>query len=162
MITSTNSPRQVVMSLVDFDRRAHRLAYPWVCTDGGRASSSRPRQRNDCTVRALAIAGSLSYDDAYDLLKESGRKCSRGFQFSTWLNRQKWAARISFPAVKGQRRMNPATFVRQFPKGRFICQVAKHVFAIVDGVLLDSFENRPDRCIYAAWEITGSVPTNLS
>ena len=34
--------------------------------------------------------------------------------------------------------------------------------AKIDGVLLDSFENRPDRCIYAAWEITGSVPTNLS
>lgn len=162
MIASNNSPRQVVMSLVDFDRRAQRLAYPWVCTDGGRASSSRPRQRNDCTVRALAIAGSLSYDDAYDLLKEAGRKCSRGFQFSAWLNRQGWAARISFPAVKGQRRMNPATFVQRFPKGRFICQVAKHVFAVIDGVVFDSFENRPDRCIYAAWEITGSVQTNLS
>lgn len=146
------------MSLVDFDRRAHRLEYPWISTDGGRATSARPKQKSDCTVRALAIARSLSYDDAYDLLKDAGRKCSRGFQFSTWLNAQEWARRTSFPAVKGQRRMNPATFVQQFPSGRHICQVAKHVFAVIDGVVFDAFENRPDRCIYAAWSISDSFP----
>ncbi len=37
-----------------------------------------------------------------------------------------------------------------------------HVRVVVDGIVLDAFENRPDRCIYAAWEIKGSIPTNLS
>ncbi len=117
MITSSNPPRQVVMSLVDFDRRAHRLAYPWVCTDGGRASSSRPRQRNDCTVRALAIAGGLSYDDAYDLLKEAGRKCSRGFQFSAWLNRQGWAAQDQLPCRQRAAAHEPRNFRPSVPQG---------------------------------------------
>ena len=133
----------------------HRLGYPWVCSDGGRSTSKRPRQHNDCTVRALAIACSLSYDDAYDLLKAAGRLCSRRFQFAPWLDRQAWAARISFPAVKGQQRMNPATFAQQFLQGRFICKAAKHVLVVIDGVVFDAIENRPDRCIYTAWKIEG-------
>lgn len=53
--------------------------------------------------------------------------------------------------------MNPATFVSRFPRGRFICQAARHVFAVVDGVVIDEFENRADRCIYGAWEITAPM-----
>lgn len=133
----------------------HRLGYPWVCCDRGRSTSRRSRQRNDCTVRALAIACSLSYDDAYDLLKAAGRLSSRRFQIAPWLDRQEWATRIRFPAVKGQQRMNPALFVRQFPQGRFICKAAKHVLVVIDGAVFDATENRPDRCIYTAWEIRG-------
>jgi hypothetical protein len=49
--------------------------------DGDRQRSKRPRQRNDCTVRAIAIACALSYDSAYDLLlKADVRKCSRGIR----------------------------------------------------------------------------------
>lgn len=29
--------------------------YPFKYSDGGRSESRRPKQRNDCTVRALAI-----------------------------------------------------------------------------------------------------------
>jgi hypothetical protein len=151
-------PKLVVMSGVDFNGKAYRLEYLWSFSDAGRTSSKRPRQINDCTVRALALTCSLPYDDAYDILKVAGRKSSRGFQFSSWLNAQVWAERISFPAVKGKRRMNPASFVQQFPKGRYICQVAKHVFAVVDGLVIDSFESRPDRCIYSAWTISAPYP----
>lgn len=38
----------------------------WVKSDAGRSESRRPRQKNDCTVRALALALELRYDDAYD------------------------------------------------------------------------------------------------
>lgn len=61
--------------------------------------------------------------------------------------------RLSFPAVKGERRMNPATFCETYTQGRYICRVAKHVFAVIDGVVHDEIENRPDRCIYLAWRI---------
>ncbi len=131
-----------------------RLEYSWVATDAGRSQSARPRQKNDCTVRALAVAKGMQYDDAYDLLAEAGRKCGRGFEFKDWISKQPWARKISFPAIKGQRRMNPSTFVEKFPKGVFICRVAKHVFAVRDGVVYDTFENAPDRCIYMAWEVT--------
>lgn len=144
------------MSLVDLDSSVHQLEYDWICTDGGRASSNRSKQKNDCTVRALAIARNLPYDEAYDVLKDAGRKSSRGFDFVKWIETQPWATKIAFPAVKGQRRMTPAQFCRDFPKGTFILRVTKHVFVVKDGVIHDAFENRPDRCVYACWSVSSS------
>lgn len=144
----------VSTSLVDFDRQPHLLRYVWQPTDAGRSASKRPRQTRDCTVRALATARGLSYDEAFDILKEAGRKGRTGFRMSEWLNQQPWAEKISFPAKKGQRRMNPSTFTAQFPSGHYIVKVARHVIAISDGVLHDDTEVPPDRCIYTAWKIT--------
>lgn len=151
-----HEPRRALMCGTDYDKTVWELSYFWILNDGGRSQSKRPRQKNDCTVRALAIARGLPYDMAYDLIKDAGRTCSRGFHFPKWMSSQPWGRKISFPAVKGQRRMNPSSFVVSFPKGRYICQVAKHVFSVVDGVVQDTFENAPDRCIYSCWEIVAT------
>ncbi|MDK9702457.1 MAG: hypothetical protein OEL20_04905 [Sulfuritalea sp.] len=152
----TNTPQAIrisSMSGVGWDRKPYGLSYPWIKTDAGRSESRRPKQKNDCTVRAVALVRHLSYDDAYDLLAAAGRECRRGFNIVDWLATQPWARKIPFPAVKGKPRMNPATFVKQFPTGTYICRVAKHVFAVRNGVVLDDFENIPNRCIYSAWAI---------
>jgi hypothetical protein len=122
-------------------------------TDAGRSAGRRPKQRNDCTVRAIATVKGLAYDEAYDLLKQSGRTSGLGFNLGDWLKDKTWATKISFPAVKNQRRMNPVSFVQKYPKGIFVCFVSKHVFACVDGVIHDDTPIRADRCIYTAWEI---------
>lgn len=127
-----------------------------IISDAGRSTSRRPRQNNDCTVRALAIVKNLPYDDAYDLLKQGGRVSGHKFNFKAWLQDKSWARKISFPAIKGQQRMNPVLFIQKYPKGTFLCFVAKHVFACIDGVIYDDNLIRADRCIYTAWEITGS------
>lgn len=129
------------------------FSYPWQWNDGGRSSSRRPRQSNDCTVRALAIAAGVPYDSAYDLLKKLGRKSGVGFRLGDWLIDQSWATKLPFPAVKGQRRMNPDSFAQTFPGGVFICKTAKHVYCVLDGVVQDTVENDPMRCIYTAWKI---------
>ena len=92
-------------------------------------------------------------NEAYDILKDAGRKCGRGFDFVKWVGSQPWATKIAFPAVKGQRRMTPAQFCRDYPKGTYILRVTKHVFVVRDGIIYDTFENRPDRCVYCAWAI---------
>lgn len=132
------------------------MSYPFNRNDGGRISSKRPKQKEDCTVRALAIAADLAYDKAYDLLKYGGRKSHQGFNFRAWVDGKiingysfKWK---SFPAQKGERRMNPVTFCNQYKKGRFILRTAKHVFAVIDGVVHDTFKERNDRCVYAMWK----------
>lgn len=150
---TTKNIRIASMSGVDSDGKHYGLSYPWVCTDAGRAASKRPRQKNDCTVRALALVRDLPYDEAYELLKDAGRQCSRGFVFATWISKQAGIRKISFPAIRGQRRMTPSEFVIKHPQGRYICKVAKHVFAVIDGVVHDDFENAPDRCVYTAWQI---------
>lgn len=128
--------------------------YPFVQTDAGRSASKRPKQTNDCTVRALALARSLSYDKAYDLLAALGRKCGGRFKFGEWLSEQTWTIKTSFPATKGLQRMNPVEFCKRFPAGTHILKTSKHVFIVRNGVVLDDRPTNPNRCIYAAWEVT--------
>ncbi len=155
--SSVSSLREITMSGVsmaaDGSYQSWSLRYPFRETDAGRSRSRRPKQSNDCAVRALALARDLGYDEAYDLLAAQGRKSWRGFALHKWLNQQSWAVKIPFPAIKGQPRMNPATFCEQFPKGIYICRVAKHVLTVIDGIVHDTFASRPNRCIYTAWEI---------
>ena len=129
-------------------------SYPFRQTDGGRALSRRPKQAHDCTVRALALARGLAYDEAYDLLMAAGRGCSRGFRLGDWLKGQSWAQKTSFQAIKGQKRMNPVRFCAEYPTGTFICKAAKHVFVVTEGVLLDEATVSEARCIYTAWAVT--------
>lgn len=126
-----------------------------IISDAGRSGSRRSKQTNDCTVRALAIAKKLPYDEAYDLLKQGGRVSGRKFNFKNWLQDKTWARKISFPAIKGQQRMNPITFTQQYPNGTFLCFVSKHVFVCVNGVIYDDVPVRANRCIYTAWEVIG-------
>ena len=125
----------------------------FVPTDAGRATSMRPRQANDCSVRALALARGLSYDDAYETLKAAGRSCSTKFRMTAWLEDQPWARGATFPASKGQRRMNPERFCADFHEGAWICKTAKHVFVIRDGVVFDESPVGASRCIYRAWRV---------
>lgn len=133
--------------------RSVRYSYRLCETDAGRGQSRRPRQKDDCTVRALSIARGLAYDAAYDLLKSAGRKSHRGFGLKKWLEGQPWAERVSFPAVAGESRMNIAAFCQSHPTGTWIVRVAKHVFCVRSGVVHDDFEQSPLRCVYSAWAI---------
>jgi len=155
-IMTNLNPEIVTMGVCNYQNGVYEkylLSYPFIYHDGSRSNSKRKKQSNDCTVRAVAIAFDLGYDIAYDLLHDAGRKCSRGFDFVAWINHHPLAEKISFPAIKGKRRMNPATFCKQFDTGVFICRVAKHVFTVKNGIVFDTFRNRADRCIYTAWKI---------
>lgn len=141
------------------DTGASQAAADWfIATDAGRLLSRRPRQRNDCTVRALVSACGVPYDDAYDLLSEAGRKSGKGFEFRSWADRSGscggfrfvW---IPFQAVRGERRMDPARFAVSHPHGRYVLKTAKHVIACVDGKVHDEERPRAGRCVYGAWEL---------
>lgn len=130
--------------------------------DAGRSLSRRPRQSKDCTVRALATAASAPYDVAYDALMKSGRKAARGFDIRAWARTAEFNgfrfAWLSFPAVKGQWRVNPVTFALAFPQGRFILRVAGHVLACVDGRVSDICKSSQNSCVYGALAL---IPTEL-
>lgn len=133
-------------------------------TDSGRKNSKRPKQTNDCTVRAMAAAFDLDYDYTYDMLAQAGRKCSRGFFLGAWLMKNasngmlldRKVEKLSFPAVKGESRMNVEKFVKEFATGTYIIRVAKHVACVKDGKILDwmTVEGSGDRCVYLAYKIT--------
>lgn len=130
--------------------------YPFTFTDGGRSMSARPRQKYDCTVIALAIATGKPYDQCYAECAAGGRKPSRSFDFEEFIQHNPvllghHITRLSFPAVKGQRRMHTSTFCERYNDGAFIARVAKHVFAVLDGVVYDEEPPRENACIYVAY-----------
>lgn len=130
--------------------------YPFCQDDAGRGQSRRPKQSNDCTVRAVAKAGGFEYDMVYDLFMKSGRKAGRGFDLKSWAKKGVICGRklvwSPLQAVKGQPRMNIAKFTETHKTGTYILRVTKHVLAVIDGVVYDTFESRPDKCVYGYWQ----------
>lgn len=127
----------------------------FVDSDGGRAVSKRSRQRNDCTVRALALTTVVPYDEAYDRLMAAGRKSSRSFAITRWLPKSGIGfTKVSYPAVKGQRRMTLGEFaLGDGSEGRWIACCAKHVIAVIDGAIHDDGKPRYDACVYSAFRM---------
>ena len=131
-------------------------------SDAGRSLSKRPKQKNDCTVRALSLVLDLSYDNVYEFLASEGGICSNGFKLKDFLANEDVHPQIqsltnfqvqwrAFQAVKGKPRMNPPQFVQDFPQGRFILKTAGHVFAVIDGTTFDTVMPRSNRCVYGCW-----------
>lgn len=122
--------------------------------DAGRSQSKRPKQKNDCVVRAIALASPLPYDTVYDLMWLMGRKSSHGTKKAAWqqyLNSNGYFQKISFPAVAGHARMNLDRFCREY-SGKYIVQMAGHLTTVFNGVVLDTFEPRANGCVYAVWK----------
>ena len=133
--------------------------FPYFYNDAGRLQSKRSKQKNDCTVRALALSAEVDYDVAYDLLKYRGRKASKGHFFPKQRSddiafgyKFIWK---SFPAVKGQKRMNPERFAIEFPKGVYICKTVKHVYAVIDGIIndIEKVSWFDGKCVYGCWKV---------
>lgn len=146
--------------------------YPFQASDSGRWQSKRSKQKNDCTVRALVNVTGLPYDEVYELLAnaviekkigrrrgkpgEKVRKCGQGAHLEHILKPDTvingWKFRwVPFPAVKGQQRMHVDTFLKTEYASRAICRVPKHVYAVIDGVVIDTYQSRPDQCVYGCW-----------
>lgn len=114
-------------------------------------------ENSDCTVIALSIVLAIPYDVAHSMLADAGRRNRRGFGLLSWLRVRRevnhcgykvttvscgrlqdaalrlarpWAASYTYPTL--------AQVQRDFPKGRFIVRKARHVFAMIDGVIHDS------------------------
>lgn len=124
-----------------------------IITDAGRSQSKRPKQQSDCVVRAVALTCGYDYDKAYDLMAEAGRKSSRSMPKKNW---QKWMndhfVKHSFPAVKGEKRMNLRNFAGQYDTGKWFVQMAGHVVSVIDGVIMDDFNPDLEMCVYAVWK----------
>lgn len=112
-----------------------------------------PRETNDCTVRALAAAANISYDQAHATMAKHGRKFGQGTYHDTQVNAYEehgGELRAIFGTTKGAKyRANKVENVphvegitlgklmEKIPMGRFVCIMRGHAFAIVDRQLAD-------------------------
>ena len=115
-------------------------------------------EKKDCVIRAAVNAGVADYQKVHDVCAYFGRKVGQGTQLGTWiqaytnlgvklmgvfgttLTAQNEAYQLGkrgyeFESFKG---ITIKSFVKTFPKGKFICMSNNHAFAIVDGELIDA------------------------
>ena len=98
---------------------------------------------DDCTVRALSKVFNISWDDAYDMLAEAGKKMG--------LMPEHKSVFSAVLRMNGFYRENLPTFcpecysVRDFtehnPRGRYVLCTDNHVVAVVNGSYFDSYDS---------------------
>lgn len=114
-------------------------------------------ETNDCSVKALSNSFDVSYVAAHSVLKKFGRKDRHGVAFSAFMtqnNNELFRQKFEEFARPG---MTIKTFVNKFNKGTYIVRYTGHVFAVVNGVVLDSFEVNANKRVANYWKIGSFV-----
>ncbi len=131
------------------------------------ATSSTGNEHNDCTVRALANAIDMPYDQAHALLKKHGRKDRKGAYFPTMKAAYEEAGFI-VNAVYGttKRALHAAYVTKEKAKqgitlgkllptlgfGEYIVNTTGHAVAVVNGKIIDTFDNPANKHVVAVFK----------
>lgn len=113
----------------------------------------------DCMVRAVTNVTNSEYSKVHKLMYDNGWRASKRTD-KEWENQITNTLvdlgfsyeRISFPGVKGEKRMTAKTLSKIDPEGKYIIRVSKHVSVLDGGVLLDTWDCS-DKCVYFVWKI---------
>lgn len=143
--------------------------------DGGRADAGYKGDANDCVTRAISIATNTPYQEVYDILfagirdLESNGRCfaarrlrsvAKGCVGTTPRNRvDKKVYKSYLEEVLGWQ-WTPTMGIGtgctvhlrgdELPGGRLIVQVSRHLVAVIDGVIQDTYDPSREgtRCVY--------------
>ena len=147
--------------------------------DGGRSGYFKAKDVGDCVTRAIAIAMEKDYKEVYDELnrmskaERSKRRRSGssrdGICKSVWKKYMKSAGWIYVPTCEfGSHAKKLKLVDGALPrKGRFIVQLSRHLTALIDGVINDTYDcsrrqytdwatgmtvTNDERCVYGYWK----------
>lgn len=113
----------------------------------------------DCVKRAITLAANMDYMTVQRELNRY-KKVTGAKSFNSDYNPHKYVenvlhgVKLSFPAKKGESRMNGEKFCKLYPKGRYILNMANHWTACVDGIIYDIWDCS-NKCVYTAYKIRG-------
>lgn len=129
--------------------------------DGGREHAGFKGSSGDCVTRAIAIATQKPYAEVYESINELARTVERGVNagrsnsrtgvwrktYEMYLKAQGWEF---IPCVRIGSGCKVHLRMDELPKGRIICRLSKHLSAVVDGVIRDTFNpsRHGTRCVY--------------
>ena len=123
--------------------------------DGCRSSYFKAQCVGDCVVRAAAIASGRDYKEVYDIAREvngeSPRDGMRREKIDKLMERlgARWQATMQIGSGCHVH-LRPNEIPMQ---GRIVCNVSRHVTAVIDGVIQDTFDcsRNGNRCVYGYW-----------
>jgi len=125
--------------------------------DGGRKDAGYKGKSSDCVTRAIAIATGQPYKRVYgkfrSILKVVGMTPSKGIPKEVgkkYLKEQGWKWKATMGIGTGCKVHLRAD---ELPSGSIICSVSRHLVAVIDGVIQDTFDCSRDgkRCVYGYW-----------
>lgn len=127
--------------------------------DGGREAAGFKGIAGDCVTRAIAIATERPYKAVYDDLAHRQQAIGRARSARNGV-----AKHITRELMKDLGwTWTPTMFIGsgcrvhlradELPAGRILCKLSRHVVAVVDGVLHDTYDSSRDgtRCVYGYW-----------
>jgi hypothetical protein len=142
----------------------------YVKVDGGRSAAGYKGTTGDCVTRAIAIATGKRYQDVYDDLlwcttnyAETKRdKVSRSIKNRNGYSPRKGVHRKVYdkylsdmgwkwvPTMKIGSGCTVHLKANELPSGRIIVRLSRHLAAVIDGVLHDTYDCSRDetRCVY--------------
>src|SRR5690554_691246 len=92
----------------------------------------------DCVKRAFTLATGQDYMEVQRELnalkkKTNSPKFNSNKNWREFIKLRGWE-KMTFPAVKGQPRMNGWSFIEKFPKGTYVLRMARHLVTVKNGV----------------------------
>lgn len=142
----------------------------FVKNDGGREAAGFKGLTGDCVCRAIAIASQRPYREIYDALNiqakeynDKKRKRRRGKSGArSGMHKEAYHDYILSLGFN----WTPTMFVGsgckvhlaagELPMGRLIVAVSKHLTAVIDGVIHDTYDPQREtgRCVYGYYSLT--------
>lgn len=110
----------------------------------------------DCTIRALTKALNISWLEAFDMTIPVCREEQLPNVFFAPIEvRKRVMKSLGFDYVgisnkKGAKRPTVDSFAKEHPLGRYICNVANHEVAVVDGKYYDTWDSG-NCCLYGVF-----------
>lgn len=149
----------------------------FVHNDGGRAGADLVGDVGDCVTRSIAIATQRPYREVYDALHATalgddaymkslkqryGKNARRhasprdGVNKKIYENYLKEIGWIWTPTMHIGSGCKVHLVADELPPGRLIVRLSKHMCAVIDGVVHDTYDPSRDgkRCVYGYWEET--------
>ena len=132
--------------------------------DGGRAAAGYKGKTGDCVTRAIAIAMELPYERVYERIAAinknygSGEKTARKGLLKPLtrklLSENGWTWTPTMFIGSGCKVHLRAD---ELPRGRLVVSVSKHIVAVIDGVIHDTYDcsRAGTRCVYGYWRKSG-------
>ena len=134
----------------------------FVFHDGGRAAAGYKGKTGDCVTRSIAIATGKTYQQVYDALNQFAeterigkRKRKRSNSrtgvfrktYQSYLESLGWQRTSTMSIGSGCQVHLRAS---ELPPGPLIVKVSRHLTAVIDGVLYDTYDcsRAGTRCVY--------------
>jgi hypothetical protein len=149
----------------------------YVYNDGSRAASGYKGEAGDCVTRAIAIATRRPYQEVYEALWTGLRSYTRAHNDRVARRIGRGGGRLGTTPRNGVSKEVFGLYLRslgwkwtptmqigsgcmfhlradELPPGRLIVKVSRHLIAVIDGVIHDTYDcsRAGTRCVYGYWQ----------